>query len=187
MTPDDVLGFWFAGDPSVHRDIWFKANEDFDAFCSMGFASTLRAARAGALDLWADMPRGALALTIVLDQFSRNIHRGTADAFAADAKARDVARAALGRQFDLAARPVERLFLYMPFTHSELPRDQDISVGLFEGLRGAFDGSEGSIRAAHEHRDVIRRFGRFPHRNSILGRASTTEEVAWLAEHKTGF
>ena len=184
MTQDDVLAFWFAGDPSIYRKIWFQKDDAFDTRCA-AFADTLAQAKQGALDHWAATPRGALALVILLDQFSRNLHRGTAEAFAADPKARAVARAAIQARFDQALTPVERLFLYLPFEHAETLADQDESVRLFETLRSAL--SDDTIDYAHRHRDVIRRFGRFPHRNAALARPNTPAEDAYLAEPGAGF
>ena len=126
-------------------------------------------------------PRGTLALIILLDQFSRNLHRGSSEAFAADAKARQIARAAVAHGLDLQFGPVERLFLYLPFEHSEDLADQDEAVRLFETL------DEEQRDWARRHRDVIVRFGRFPRRNAALGRISTQEEEAYLAEPGAGF
>jgi uncharacterized protein (DUF924 family) len=187
MSPEDVLAFWFADSPTRFRDAWFHATPDFDAGCAAQFRDALRDARSGALDHWAEEPRGALALVILLDQLSRNIYRGTPDAYAADPQALAVARTALARGLDARLDPVERLFLYLPFEHAESLAEQDKAVRLFEGLRGTYDGAETAIDAAHRHRDVIRRFGRFPHRNAILGRASMPEEQAFIAEPGTAF
>ncbi|MGC1411934.1 MAG: DUF924 family protein [Acetobacteraceae bacterium] len=180
MTPDDVLDFWFAGDPETHRKEWFKKTAEFDATCT-GFADGLRDARRGAFDHWTETPRGTLALIILLDQFPRNLHRNSPEAFAADAKAREVARTALTRGIDQMLGEVERMFVYLPFEHSEDLADQDESVRLFTAL------GEDMTRYAEEHRDVIRRFGRFPHRNAALGRACTPDELAYLAQPGAGF
>jgi|SRR5215472_446526 uncharacterized protein (DUF924 family) len=184
MTPDEVLDFWFAGDPAVLRKLWFKGNADFDAACSR-FGGALRDAKTGALDHWTATPRGTLALIILLDQFSRNLHRGSPEAFAADAKARDIARSAVAKGFDQVLGPVQRMFVYLPFEHSEDLADQDEAVHLFGTLRQAL--GEDSIRYTERHRDVIRRFGRFPHRNAALGRISTRDELAYLAQPDAGF
>lgn len=184
MTPDEVLHFWFAGDPAARRKVWFQKDAEFDTSCTK-FADALRDARAGALDHWADTPRGALALIILLDQFSRNLHRDSPEAFAADAKARDIARAAVTKGLDGSLGPVERMFVYLPFEHSEHLADQDESVRLFEALRGSL--GDDTVKYAEDHRDVIRRFGRFPHRNAALGRTSTADELAYLAEPGAGF
>ena len=187
MTPEDVLDFWFGDDPTLFREAWFRTDPTFDAACRARFGTVLEAARTGALDSWAETPRGTLALVIVLDQLSRNIHRGTPDAFAADTRARALARAAVARGDDRRLGPLERSFLYLPFEHAEDLADQAMSVRLFETLRGTYDTADRAIEYAERHREVIRRFGRFPHRNAILGRASTAEELAYLAEPGSGF
>lgn len=187
MKPNDILTFWFEGDPALFRDKWFKSDTTFDAACRDMFGAALDAARAGAFDSWTATPRGTLALVILLDQFSRNIHRGTPAAFAADPKAREIAGAAVERGHDHELAPNERIFLYLPFEHSEDLADQDRSVRLFEGLRGTYEGTDRAVDYAERHRDVIRRFGRFPHRNACLGRASTDDELAYLAEPGSGF
>jgi uncharacterized protein (DUF924 family) len=182
VTAEDVLRFWFDGDRNRYRrDRWFRSNEKFDALCRERFEFTVRAAMDGALDNWAATPQGALALVIVLDQFPRNIYRGTHLAYAGDAHARRVAREALNQGFDAKLTPVERLFLYLPFEHSEELPDQDLSVRLFSALAQA-PGLEKVYESAKRHRKVIRRFGRFPQRNAALGRVSTAKEEAWLAE-----
>lgn len=180
MTPEQVLDFWFAGDLATHRKEWFEKSAEFDATCAR-FAAALREARDGRLDHWAETPRGSLALIILLDQLSRNLHRGSPEAFAADAKAREIARKAIARGFDQALGPVERMFIYLPLEHSEDLADQDLSVRLFTSL------GEEMVRYAEEHREVIRRFGRFPHRNAAMGRASTPEELEYLAQPDAGF
>jgi uncharacterized protein (DUF924 family) len=182
----DVLDFWFAGDPNQFwRARWFTADPDFDATIRERFGFTHRAALDGALDGWAVTPDGALALVIVLDQFSRNIHRGSFRAFAGDAHARRIARAAIERGADASLTPMQRRFLYLPFAHSEHLADQDLSVRLFAKLTGEFSAEARDY--AENHRDVIRRFGRFPHRNAALRRADTPAEVAYLAEPAAGF
>jgi uncharacterized protein (DUF924 family) len=184
IAPDDVLDFWFAGDGTQHRAAWFDKDAAFDAKCAR-FADALRAARSGAFDHWTDTARGMLALIVLLDQLSRNLHRGSPDSFAADAQARAVARDAVARGLDGALHPMERSFVYLPFEHSEALADQDESVRLFETLRLALGDS--TVEYAYRHRDLIRRFGRFPHRNAVLGRASTPEELRYLAEQYDGF
>ncbi len=177
IAPDDVLDFWFAGDGTRYRAAWFRQDPAFDAECE-SFADALQAARRGAFDHWANSPRGMLALIVLLDQFSRNLHRGSPKAFAADAQARALARDAVARGFDRALHPVERCFVYLPFEHSEDLADQHESVRLFETLRLALGDS--TVEYAYRHRDVIRRFGRYPHRNAVLGRDSTPEELRYL-------
>jgi uncharacterized protein (DUF924 family) len=178
-----LLAFWFADGPEAWRQAWFVKDEGFDAACRDGFGALVVPAREGALDAWAATPKGALALMLLLDQFPRNLFRGSAEAFASDGHARAVARHAVLRdRFDLALTPVERIFLYLPFEHGEAQQDQDLSVALFEGLRdvAAMRAPGGTIDYAWRHRAVIRRFGRFPHRNAALGRDSTPAERAWL-------
>lgn len=184
ITPDKVLDFWFAGDPRIRRPVWFQKKDDFDAACG-AFADALRAARRGALDHWAETPRGMLALIILLDQFSRNLNRGSPDAFAADPQARALARRAVAQGFDRQLGWIERTFVYLPFEHSEDLDDQDEGVRLFEAVRiGVGDASP---EYAHRHRDLIRRYGRFPHRNAALGRESTADELVYLAQPDAGF
>jgi uncharacterized protein (DUF924 family) len=183
-THDDVLTFWFAEGPSTFRKAWFTKDDSFDASIREGFGDLVAPARDGALDGWAATAEGALALLLVLDQFPRNLHRGSAEAFASDAHARAIARdVVLARGLDRGLHPVQRMFLYLPFEHGESMPDQDLSVALFEGLRDspAMAAPDGAIDYAWRHRVVIQRFGRFPHRNLALGRASTPAEQAWLA------
>lgn len=183
MTPGALRAFWFAGDRETLQPRWFRADPAFDAEVRDRFGPWLAAA--AGLSPWAATPCGALALAILLDQVPRNIHRGTAAAFAWDAAARDLARAAVLRdRLDLALTPTERVFLYLPFEHSEAMADQDLSVALFEGLRDApaHAAPGGTIAFAWAHRAVIARFGRFPHRNAALGRDNTATETAWLQQ-----
>jgi uncharacterized protein (DUF924 family) len=178
-----LLDFWFVEGFDTFRKAWFTKDDAFDAACRAGFGTLVVPAREGALDGWAETPKGALALLLLLDQFPRNIFRGSADAFASDWHARDIARrVVLARRFDMALTPTARGFLYLPFEHSEDMADQDLSVALFEGLRDvpSFAAPGGTIDYAWRHREVIRRFGRFPHRNAVLGRVSTAEEQAWI-------
>jgi uncharacterized protein (DUF924 family) len=188
-TPEDVLAFWFADGPDAMRAVWFERDAAFDGACRQRFSGTLHDARRGFLDLWADTPQGALALCIVLDQFSRNLFRDGAEAFASDAKARAVSRQAIAQGFDGQLTPAERVFLFLPLEHSEDPRDQDELVRLFETLADVpgMAGPESVIDYAHRHRDVIRLFGRFPHRNAVLGRVSTAAEKAYLAQSGADF
>ncbi len=180
MTTSDVLEFWFSDDPNAwQQERWFTADPAFDRIVATQFGPTLQLAVTGMLDGWASTAEGALALTIVLDQFSRNIHRGTPRAFAADARARKVADAAIKAFFDRGLTPVQRVFLYLPFEHSEDLEDQDRSARLFGGLAG--HGIDDAITYAYQHRSVIAQFGRFPHRNAILGRESTEAELTYLS------
>jgi len=183
--PAAILDFWFADGPQAFRAAWFTKDPAFDADIAKHFSVLIVPARDGALDAWATTPRGTLALLLILDQFPRNLFRGTAEAFASDPHARAIARASVMRdRQDLALSPVERIFLYLPFEHGEALADQDLSVALFEGLRDvpAMAAPKGTIDFAWRHRAAITRFGRFPHRNAALGRANTPGEQAWLEE-----
>jgi uncharacterized protein (DUF924 family) len=190
MTPDDLLDAWFADGPDTPRETWFRRDDAFDAMLRGRFGHLVGPAREGALDGWAADAGGTLALLLLLDQLPRNLFRGTADAFASDAKARAVAREAIfGRRVHRALTPVQSVFLFLPFEHSEALADQHLSVALFEGLRGdaRLGGPNGAVDYAWRHLDVIQRFGRFPHRNVALARANTPEEAAYLAEPGAGF
>ena len=179
-----LLSFWFADGPDSFRAAWFMKDDAFDAACRDGFGELVVPARDGELDDWAATPDGALALLLLLDQFPRNLFRGRAEAFASDGRARAIARGAVLRDgFDRVLAPAQRIFLYLPFEHGEALADQDLSVALFEGLRDhpAHAKPQGTIDYAWRHRAVIQRFGRFPHRNTALGRENTQAEAAWLA------
>jgi uncharacterized protein (DUF924 family) len=184
ITPAEILDFWFEGDPAVRREKWFEKQDAFDTACAR-YIAAIRAARAGAFDDWSGAAKTGLARIILLDQLPRNVFRGRAEAFASDPVAVAAARAMVARGFDTGLAPLERMFVYLPFEHSEAPEDQDESVRLFETSRA--DLGERTVDYAHRHRDVIRRFGRFPHRNAVLGRASTPAELAYLAEPGAGF
>lgn len=190
FSPGDVLDFWFgprAGpDHGKSRPEWFRKDDAFDADLRRRFEPVHGAAHAGALDDWQAVPHSALALVIVLDQFSRNMYRGSPRAFASDAKVLGVARAAVDRGFDQALSATERSFLYLPFEHGEDLPTQNRSVELFERLR-EFPGMLQAIDYAYRHRAVIERFGRFPHRNAILGRPSTPEEIEFLKQPGSSF
>ncbi|MFA5530575.1 MAG: DUF924 family protein [Thiohalomonadaceae bacterium] len=173
MKPDDILSFWFS---EQARPYWFASTADFDREVTACFHSTWQAAATGDLDAWADSPAGALALVIVLDQFPLHMFRGRAEAFSTEARARAVTRRALARHWDQSLAPEQRAFLYLPLMHSESPVDQEDSVALYEAL-----GQAESLYWAQHHRELIRRFGRFPHRNAVLGRVSTPQEEAYLA------
>ncbi len=172
----EILTFWFEETDSKK---WFKKSAAFDASVVARFGATHAAAVAGALDRWAEDPKGALALIIVLDQFSRNIHRGSPLAFAADARALEVARQVVAAGWDAQMSDDERQFVYMPFMHSEELAAQETCVELF--------GRIGRLKWAVDHHKIIARFGRFPHRNAVLKRASTEEEAAFLDEPGSSF
>lgn len=184
FRPSDVLAFWFAAGPSERMPCWFEKTAAFDTACAR-FTEAIRSARAGRYDDWAATPKGGLALIVLLDQLSRNVFRADAEAFAADPQARRIARGMIERGFDRDLTPVERMFVYLPFEHSEDPADQDESVRLFDTIRDAAGGD--GVDYARAHRDVIARFGRFPHRNAVLGRVSTAAEQDYLARPDAGF
>jgi uncharacterized protein (DUF924 family) len=194
MLPADaaaVLDFWYRPDEegrwrNTPREQWFRKDAAFDAAIRERFGAPIARALAGGLGEWCTLPQGALARVLVLDQFTRNAFRGTADAFAGDARALATANAALAQGFDRDLAPVERWFLYMPFEHSESLADQARAVALFE-TRAAQTGLEGPLEWARKHEAIIRRFGRFPHRNDILGRVSTPEEAAFLQTPGSSF
>jgi uncharacterized protein (DUF924 family) len=171
VPPDAVLAFWRAASPEK----WFKKDTAFDDGIRRRFLETYQAAAAGKLAGWEETPEGALALLIVLDQFARNMFRGSARAFAADPLARAVAERALARGFDQQTPLPDRQFFYLPFEHSESLADQERCVALFRAT-----GDAEAVKWAELHADIIRRFGRFPHRNAALGRATTAEEQAFL-------
>ena len=185
-----VLDFWFGEMTdgfcsAATRRRWFAADPAFDQEIVTQFAHLLEDAARGALTAWLDEPRANLAFVIVTDQFSRQIHRGSAAAFATDALARDAARAGIERGHDRAFSIDERSFFYLPFEHSESRVDQHTAVGLFTQLvedtpleHRAI--AEESLRFARGHRDIVMRFGRFPHRNACLGRASREAELEFL-------
>lgn len=170
---EDILSFWFEEAKPYQ---WFRRDSGFDAHCRQRFGALHDSARHGGLDVWRAHPRHSLALIILLDQFSRNIYRDEPRAFAQDPEALDVAQEAIARWFDRPCDSRERAFFYMPFMHSENLAMQERSVALFTSRMPA----SGNVPYAKEHRDIVKRFGRFPHRNRILGRASTPEEIAFL-------
>jgi uncharacterized protein (DUF924 family) len=170
-SPESVVAFWRNAGP----DRWFKKDSAFDEEIRKRFLATYEAAAAGKLADWERTPEGAYALVLVLDQFPRNMFRGSARIYAADPLARGVADRALARGFDQPLAKNERAFFYLPFEHSEHPADQERSVALTR----AFADAE-ALKWAEHHADIIRRFGRFPHRNALLGRKSTPEEQAFL-------
>jgi uncharacterized protein (DUF924 family) len=187
--PEDVLRFWFGEGgvvPPEKMKMWFTRDDAVDRLIAEEFGEALECAAMGDLAEWDETPRGWVARIVVLDQFSRNVWRGTARAFAQDALARAVAEEGVERGDDQLLAPIERAFAYMPFLHSERPEDQQRSLELFgklgaEGAGGPYAGYFGSAsQYATKHHDVIARFGRFPHRNTILGRESTPEEADFL-------
>jgi uncharacterized protein (DUF924 family) len=169
-SPADVLSFWRDAGPGK----WFKKDLGFDAEIREKFLATYEAAVAGNLAAWEATAQGALALCIVLDQFPRNMFRGDARTYAADPLARAAAGRALKRGYDQDVPAQERGFLFLPFMHSEDLADQERCVALYRAA------GDKDLKYAEEHRDIVKRFGRFPHRNAMLGRATTPEEQAFL-------
>lgn len=171
ITPEDILNFWRA----AGHDRWWGKNDAFDAEIRERFIDTWNAARSGQLSSWQTSDTGALALVLVLDQFPRNIFRNDARAFATDAMAREVASRAIAEGRDHHIGAPLRAFMYLPFMHSENLADQERCVALLHQ-----SGDEENLKFAREHSEIIRKFGRFPHRNPVLGRATKPEEAAFL-------
>lgn len=185
-APGDVLAFWFGPLPHALRDEWFRKDPAFDAAIRERFGATVEAALAGAFGEWTATAPGALARVIVLDQFTRNIFRDTPRAFAGDARALATAEDAVARGLDGSLDRFERTFLYLPFEHAEDAHAQRRSLALF-GALAAETGDRNALEWAEKHAAIVRRFGRYPHRNAILGRASTPEELAFLDEPGSRF
>ena len=171
-TPEEILTFWFS--ETVKR-LWFNSNPSFDRLLRVNYSEAYENAAAGHLRSWEQAPEGAVALAIVLDQFPLNMFRGEARSFATEEEARRVARSAVKAGFDREIEDDRKIFLYMPFMHSESMDDQNYAVKLFEDAQLA-----DNLKFALHHRDIIQRFGRFPHRNKILGRENTPEETEYL-------
>lgn len=184
--PQDVLGFWFGSgsDYGKRQQRWFEKDPAFDAEVTRRFHDLH--GRLAASALWLDPARDCLARVVALDQFPRHMFRGSARAFATDPQALAAARHAVAQGYDRVLLPVERLFLYLPFEHSEALDDQRRACRLTEPL-GAFAETADAHRYALAHREIIERFGRFPHRNAALGRPSTPEEVEFLGRPGSSF
>jgi uncharacterized protein (DUF924 family) len=182
-TAQEVLDFWFGGPDHPQygskRQIWFEKNDAFDEEIRARFGAAIEAARSGELDDWKHEPESCLALILLLDQFPRNVHRDNPMAYASDAKALEIAKFAIRSSHDRHFSPIERPFFYLPFEHSEDMADQERSVALFQSL-GETPEAQETFRYAILHKEIIERFGRYPHRNKILGRETTTEEQTWL-------
>jgi uncharacterized protein (DUF924 family) len=173
ITPQDILDFWYSKDMQGR---WFASTPALDDEIRNRFESFWRQAAAGELDGWKETPEGCLALVIVLDQFPLNMFRGKAVSFKTEQQAVNIAKLAIEKGFDKRL-PVQQLaFMYMPLMHSENLADQDMSVRMFEMAK-----LENNLRFAKHHRELIRKYGRFPHRNNILGRQNTPDEIAYLA------
>ncbi len=176
---EEVLRFWF---DDLSPDDWFESGEGVDNLIRERFQELHEALREQVPETWRSSARGCLAAVIVLDQFPRNMYRGTSRAFAADGAALSLAKEALVRGFDRELSTDERKFLYMPFEHSENPAEQARSMELFGTLENELD-----LDYARRHKEIIDRFGRFPHRNAVLGRISSPEEIEFIKEPGSSF
>ena len=188
-----ILQFWF-GDPNDpegeygrQRRCWFQKDPDFDAEIRQHFSGLGDQAAAGQLDHWQRQPQSCLALVLLLDQFPRNLFRGDPRSFATDAQALVTAEVALAHHYDQQVLPVEQIFFYLPLEHSENLDHQRRSVVLFEALAERAPEVNSTLDYAYRHRDVIAQFGRFPHRNAILGRQSTPAEIEFLKQPRSRF
>jgi len=184
--PQRILDFWFGPAPRAARAEWFRKDPAFDAAIRERFGEAVTAALGGAFGEWTDEPHGSLARVLLLDQFTRNIFRDTPRAFAGDALALATATTAIDAGQDRVLDRYERNFLYLPFEHSEDVAVQQRSLALFARLT-ADTGDPSPLEWARKHAVIVRRFGRYPHRNAILGRASTPEEIAFLDEPESRF
>lgn len=171
-TAQDVIDFWFS---DSMRPNWYRKDQAIDQKIIEDFSDTYESARRGDLDAWMDTAQGALALMIVLDQFPRNMFRGSPRSFECCDLVLGYANRALDAGFDQQVSDEARAFFYLPYMHSENLADQDRSVALYQAA-----GNAGGLDFAHRHRDIIVKFGRFPHRNAVLGRETTTEEAEFL-------
>jgi len=190
-NPEEILEFWFGvldtpnDFPGDRSALWWGADPGVDREITERFGALARQARTGELDAWRETARGTLALVIVLDQFSRNIWRGTPEAFAGDTLAASVCQRAIESGLDSALRPIERAFLYMPLMHAEERSLARRCVACFEKLSSEIQqnyptGYPDFLPHARQHAEIVERFGRYPHRNELLGRATTPEEQAFL-------
>ncbi len=184
--PRDIIDFWFgpAGSPAYgqDREAWFARDPAFDSAIRAAFARDYEAAATGRRNAWLDEPEPCLALVLLLDQFPRNLFRGSPRAYAMDVAARAAADRALTSGYDRILPRFTRKFLYMPYMHSELLGDQRRSLALFEAL-----GEDAPLNAARRHLEIVARFGRFPHRNASLGRTTRPEEATFLLEPHSSF
>ena len=178
-TIDEIVALWFE---TLKPEDWYRKNPAIDAAITERFSATYEALKTGVPPEWLAEPKGMLAAIIVLDQFPRNMFRDDPRAFATDRAALALAKRAIGEGTDMRLAPEQRAFLYMPFQHAETREDQARSVELFTAL-----GDPNNLDFAPRHQAIIARFGRFPHRNSVLGRASTAEELAFLQEPGSSF
>lgn len=187
-TPPELLRFWFGDDPGAVRSEWFRKDPAFDEQIRQRFGALVDQALAGQLPAaWQADTAARLATLLLLDQFTRNLFRDQARAFAGDAQARALAAALVDSGEDRSLVPVQRWFVYLPFEHAEDLALQQRSVALFQALADEDAALAGALDYAERHRDVVQRFGRFPHRNAALGRATTAEEAAFLQQPGSRF
>ncbi|MEL6927344.1 MAG: DUF924 family protein [Cyanobacteria bacterium J06600_6] len=179
MNPNDILDFWFDKET---KPLWFKKQEEFDRQIKEQFLDIYQLAKTGAFKVWRNDPASTLALIIVLDQFPRNMFRDNAQAFATDNQAVELTKYAVQHNYHLELTDEQQTFLYMPLMHSEDRQDQAKSIELFQAL-----GRENNLKFAIKHQQIIDRFQRFPHRNKILGRKSTTAEQEFLSQPGSSF
>ncbi len=189
-SPNEILDFWFGREDEENygefREAWFKKDEAFDNEVRNRFLDDYEQAARGDYDEWQGQPESCLALVIVLDQFPRNLFRGDPKTHVTDDKALAISREAVQKRLDKELPPFQRHFLYMPFMHSEDVEDQHRSVELFQNLAAENNGPD-VTEFAKEHRDIVDRFGRFPHRNALLGRETTPEEAEFLEQSGSSF
>lgn len=184
-TPREILQFWFS---DRARPLWFERDPGFDADIQTRFGPLVHQAQMGAFADWRSSPDGALALLLLIDQFARNIYRGQAKAYLADPLAREVAAEAVARGFDRRYPFPDRVFFYLPFEHCETLANQDRYFALIQGcLREFGEAVVPYLDYSNRHRDIIKRFGRFPHRNEALGRETTEEEAEFLKGPNSSF
>ncbi len=176
---DEIVFYWFE---TLKPEAWYRRDPAIDAEVETRFSKTYEALKNNVPPAWLAEPKGILAAILVLDQYPRNMFRGDARAFATDKAALELAKRAIGEGMDLRLPPEQRAFIYMPFQHSEAPGDQSRSIELFTAL-----GNPLNLDFAHRHQAIIERFGRFPHRNAALGRASTEAEDIFLKEPGSSF
>lgn len=176
ITPTEIIALWFS---EQGKQYWYNSTPEMDKELREKYSGLFHAAMKGELDQWQDTSEGALAMVIVLDQFPLNMYRGDIESFSGEAKSREVAAAAIGRGFDAALSDEQKSFMYLPYMHSESLADQDRSVELFTQA-GLTEG----LKWAEHHRDIVRRFGRFPHRNDMLVREGTSEEEDYMSSEQ---
>ena len=183
-NPDSIIKFWFE---EIEKDLQFKKDKDLDEKIKSRFGELLEKAKQGELDSWKQSAESTFALIILLDQFSRNIYRDDKKSFEADKLALNIAKEGIEKGFDKQIDSKRRAFFYIPFMHSENIEDQKKAIELFEELSKEHEGANNNVKYAIMHKDIIEKFNRFPHRNKILGRKSTEEEIDFLKTSGSSF